>query len=364
MDKYLLALTLIPEIGPITLKKCLDLIGSPEEIWQTDFQTWKNLGFSERLSEILSQAKNEFNPDKLLNEFLESGITTTCYNEDSYPANLKNLDSSPLILYYRGNLDILNNRKILAVVGSRKISTYGQQIIPSLLEPLKNLKITIASGLAFGVDRLAHEWAVQLKLPTVGVLGSGLAWTSFYPKENKKLAEQILASGGLIVSEMPADYQAMPFDFPRRNRLIAGLCDVCLVIEAAQKSGALITARMSAEQNKEVLAVPQNINLPNAKGVNSLLQAGAVPVLTSEDIAYALGFGEVNRQNNPLIESLIKNLSPEEKLIYDLLSLEELSLDDLIERSDNQINNLFGVLLNLEIKGLIKNNGEQRYLKI
>jgi len=358
MDKYLLAFSQLKGIGPVTLKKTLKLCSSAEEAYNAPPSFWEQQELSPKLAQILVSVR-QINPDQLWQELLANDIKVTGETDSDYPKNFKNLNSAPVVLYYRGNLNILDN-KTLGVVGSRKISTYAKQIMPELLKPLTGLNLTIASGLAYGVDKLAHQIALDISLPTVGVLGSGLSWKVFYPQDNKKIAEQILDTGGLIISEMPPNYEALPFDFPRRNRLIASLSDVVLVIEAANKSGALITGRLAAEQGKDVLVVPQNINAQNSGGSNRLLQNGAIVALASQDISEALGFN-ANQTSNIKLE--LPNLTNLELQIYNLVLPEPTSLDKLIEENDFDQSAIGGVLINLELKCLIKNIGGQNYIK-
>jgi len=358
MDKYLLAFAQLKGIGPVTLKKVLQLCSTPEEAYNVPLSFWEQQKLSPKLARILTDVK-QIKPDQLWQELLNNDIKATSETDSDYPKNFKNLNSAPAVLYYRGDLTILNN-KTLGVVGSRKISVYARQIMPELLKPLAGLNLTIASGLAYGVDKLAHQIALDISLPTVGILGSGLNWKVFYPQDNRKIAEQILESGGLIISEMPPSYEAMPFDFPRRNRLIACLSDAVLVVEAADKSGALITGRLAAEQGKDVLAVPQNINSANSGGTNRLLQNGATIALSSQDISDSLG---LNGKQTINIKAQLPNLTITERQIYNFLSTEPTSLDQLIEENNFEQNGIGGVLINLELKGLIKNIGGQNYIR-
>lgn len=207
---------------------------------------------------------------------------------DAFPA-LAELPQPPKMLTMRGSLEGIKDKKLVAVVGSRKCTGYGEAVCRSLIEGLRGYPIAIVSGLALGVDSIAHEAALDAGLSTISFPGSGLEWRSLYPAQHRGLAERILTSGGALVSEYQPDMRAAYWTFPQRNRLMAGIADLTLVIEAEMKSGTLITARLATEYNKTVCVIPGPITSPSSTGTNWLLKLGAVPVTGPEDILRELG---------------------------------------------------------------------------
>ncbi|MFH1412752.1 MAG: DNA-processing protein DprA [bacterium] len=210
------------------------------------------------------------------------------FNDSNYPALLKQIHDPPHILYCRGILNPQLTKFTLAVVGSRKHSPYGHQVIRKLVSELSKLGITIVSGLAFGLDALAHQTALDYHGKTIAVLGSGLDDYNIYPSENLQLAHQIIANNGCLISEYAPGTGAQKYHFPMRNRIISGMSLGTLVIEAAERSGSLITARYALEQNREVMAIPGRIDSSTSKGTNNLIKMGARPVTSIDDILETL----------------------------------------------------------------------------
>ncbi|HNW55841.1 MAG TPA: DNA-processing protein DprA [bacterium] len=273
------------------------------------------------------------------------------------PISLQNIHKPPKQLWYLGNIDLLNSKQpLLAVVGSRKASWYGQLALKNLLTDSILSQIIVVSGLALGIDSLAHRATLQAKTPTIAVLGSGLADKSIYPATNWSLSEQIIASGGLLLSEYPPDEQARPYFFPQRNRLIAGLAKATLVVEAAQKSGALLTARLALEENREVLAVPGNINQTLSEGCNQLIKIGAAAITRAEDLALELDLELANSYSKTSL-SITAAQSALLKLLVRPLSLEELTR--LTKQSPTELANC---LIDLELAGLIELQDDNLYV--
>jgi DNA processing protein len=228
--------------------------------------------------------------------------------------------------------------------------------MPKILTPAITQNITIVSGLAIGVDSLAHQIAAQNNKPTIAVLGSGIDKNSMYPKQNANLVTKIIETNGLIISEYPPYTEAIPANFPRRNRIISGLCQATLIVEAAERSGSLITAYQALEQNRDVMAIPGNITLTNSLGTNKMIQRGAKPILIATDIleAYSLKQNTTNTNN-------YKSLAPIERTILQLLNNEKLSVDKLHQKSKIDIVQLNATLSIMEVKGLIKSSGGTYY---
>jgi DNA processing protein len=239
----------------------------------------------------------------------------------------------------------------LCVVGSRKNTMYGKEACEKIIAGLKGYPIVIVSGLAMGIDAIAHKKALSVGLKALVFPGSGLSREAMYPKTNAKLAEEIFESGGCLVSEFEPDFKATLWGFLRRNRLMAGISKAVLIIEAEERSGTLVTARLATEYNRDVLAVPGSIFSPNSKGVNKLLHQGATPVTCSEDVLEALGF-ELPKDEEKQ-KKLFLDLLPEEKMIVNLLR-EPTPRDDLIRAMKMPTPTANALLSVMEIKGLIK----------
>jgi DNA processing protein len=265
------------------------------------------------------------------------------------PADLLEIPQPPKKLYLAGKLPP-EGTICLAVVGSRKATTYGKDVVKKLISGLKGYPIAIVSGLAVGIDALSHEAALDAGLFAIAFPGSGISEKAFFPPTSLKLAEKIISSGGCLLSEFEPDLRAAYYTFPMRNRLVAGISKAALIIEAQEKSGTLITARMALDYNREVLAVPGPISSDFSKGTNKLIRQGATPITCSDDILEALGFkiDETSKQQN-----LFDDARPEEKSVLKLL-IEPLERDELIRKMKLPMGEANALLSVMEIKGLIK----------
>ena len=279
-------------------------------------------------------------------------------NKD-YPKLLSHIAGPPKQLYCRGNIKLLDSFCI-GVVGTRKLTAYGKEATEQIVSELAGNNITIVSGLAFGIDAIAHQSALDNDIPTIAVLGSGVDDQSIYPRTNFQLAKSILENGGLIVSEYEPRFRANEKTFPQRNRIISGLSKGVLVVEAPEKSGALITTRFAAEQNRDVFAVPGNIFSINSKGANMLIQKGAKPVFSAEDI---LGSYYQNLELNLSArggsafggENNISTKNPIEKKILDILNeKDELSADEIISLAELDVSQVIVALSMLEMKNKVR----------
>ena len=314
--KHLMALAQIDGLGPISLQKLLDYFKDAEACFKASFLDFKKASLEDKLIDKIIKQRSELDAEKLFEQTKKEGLEVITYFDESYPQILKDIYAPPLVLYYRGDLSVINYPS-LAVVGSRKISFYAQNILPDLLKEVIEQQIVITSGLAYGVDALAHRTALENKGLTVAVIGSGLAWDYLYPSGNRKLAKQIIESGGLILSEFPPFMRSLPYNFPRRNRIIAGLSKASLIVEASLKSGALITAKYALEQGREVMAIPGPINLENSQGANLLIKNGAKLVTEPSDILES--FGITIRP-----EKIINNFEPQQATFDELTVLKTL----------------------------------------
>lgn len=353
--KYLLALNAHEKIGSQTLKKVLaSFEENPTKVWQADYHTLYEK-VDQKIAQLVIEAKEQFNPDEEIEKLQRLNIGYITMYDKEYPALLKEVHDHPAILYIKGDITALKTPSI-AVVGSRKFTHYGQKVAYDLSKKCAEAGLCIVSGLALGIDAVAHKAALDTGGITIGVLGCGL--DTLYPASNLNLAKEIIEKGGAVISEFPPGMPPMQYNFPARNRIIAGLTLGTLVIEAAEKSGALITAYQALEYNREVFAVPGNIDSETSMGTNLLIQKGAKPVMTAEDIFDDLNI-EVKKS-----EQKAKDLLPEseeEKVIIKILKQGEKNINDIVLESKLNIIAVNTTLSMMEMKGIVDNVGGGRY---
>lgn len=270
--------------------------------------------------------------------------------EDQFPGNLAEIPDKPLKLYVRGNLPP-REHKLLTVVGSRTYSAYGKQAVEHILGGLAGYPITIVSGLAIGIDGLAHRAALDHGINTIAVPGSGLNNSVLYPRQNRKLAYEILASGGGLVSEFEPDFRAIDWSFPQRNRIMAGMANAVLIVEAVLKSGTLITSRLATDYNRDVLVVPGSIFSKNSEGPHMLIKLGATPVTCAEDILNVLGLTTLE---SPALDDT--HLSEQEKELLALLSSPR-THDELLRELNLPTEQANALIMMLELEGYINKSG-------
>jgi|WetSurMetagenome_2_1015567.scaffolds.fasta_scaffold01419_2 DNA processing protein len=358
---FLVAFSYFRKFGPVALKKIKNYFPSWSAAFNAPTQEIINAGIEEKIALEFSQAKINLIPEKIKEDLAQENIKTVSIEEDEYPELLKEIFYPPFLLFYKGDLQI-NGKKTLAVVGARKCTYYGQQAIEKLIPPLVKNKIIIASGLAIGIDSLAQMETVKAGGRTIAVLGTGIDKNSLYPAQNFRLAEEIIAKGGAVVSEFPPGTPPLRQNFPQRNRIIAGLARATLVVEANQKSGSLITARFALEEGREVMAVPGNIFSPASEGPNALIKSGAKPIFTADDILESFGvFTE------KIAEETSKDFSQfniNERKILKHLSCEPTLLDELAHLTKLDMKIINSTLTILEIKKAVKNVGGGNYILI
>jgi DNA processing protein len=270
--------------------------------------------------------------------------------KSEFPKALFEIPEPPKDLWILGELptpDLI----CLCVVGSRKNTSYGKEACEKIIEGLKGYPIAIVSGFAMGIDTIAHKKAMQVGLKTVVFPGSGLSPRAIFPKTNLRLVQEVIENGGCLISEYEPEFKATHWSFPLRNRLMAGISKAVLVIEGQEKSGTLITARLTVEYNRDLLAVPGSIYSPTSKGTNRLIRQGATPITCPEDVLEALGF-EIARDEEKQ-SKLFADLSDEEKIVVELLR-EPIPRDDLIREMNMSIPEANALLSVMEIKGLLK----------
>ncbi len=266
---------------------------------------------------------------------------------DALPALLREIPDPPAQLYVRGTLPA-DDVKLLCVVGSRKHTSYGKEVCEHLIAGLAGTPVAIVSGLALGIDAIAHRAALAAGLTTVAFPGSGLDWDALYPATNRDLARRIVRAGGALVSEFEPDFRATPYAFPQRNRLMAGFSHATLVIEAAERSGTLITARLAVDYNRDVLTVPGSIFSEASRGANQLIRLGATPVRSSADILDTLDIAV----ETPRERVLPEDLTDGERRLFELLT-EPTPRDEIIQRLQLPARDANVIISSLELRGFI-----------
>ncbi|MBN2172756.1 MAG: DNA-processing protein DprA [Bacteroidales bacterium] len=349
---YQIGITLIPGIGDVNGKKLVSYCGSAEAVFQEKRKTLLKIpGIGEAtVNSIISQKVLERAEEEI--EFIEKFRITPCYFLDkNYPGRLKHCIDSPMMLYFMGNAD-LNAEKIVSVVGTRRASDYGKETCEKIIEGLAGLNVLIVSGLAYGIDTHAHKSALNNQLQTVAILGHGL--DRIYPAANKSLAEKMFKNGGLLtdfISKTNPDRE----NFPKRNRIIAGMCDTLIVVESAMKGGALITANIANSYNRDVFSVPGKLGDKFSEGCNFLIKTNKAALIQSaDDIKYIMRWDQQSNQI-PKQRKLLIDLTPDEELIIKIIrEQKEVSLDYIITHSKLTNSKVASALLNLEFEGVVK----------
>lgn len=359
---YLVALSHFPKFGPVRLAKLKNYFPSWEEAFGSPIPELERAGIESGVAAEFSAARKDIDPESIVAKMANDEIRAVVLGDDDYPEALAEIYDPPFILYCRGSLPE-SGEKILAVVGARKCTFYGQEVIDKIIPELTKNKIIIASGLALGIDSLAQSKTVASGGRTVAVLGSGVDRASIYPAANQRLAEEIIRSGGAVISEFPPGTPPLKQNFPQRNRIIAGLAWGTLIIEAALKSGSLITARCALEEGREVLAVPGNIFSPASEGPNNLIKSGAKPIAGAEDILEAWGVFD-----RPKTETKKRpdwsSCTLEEQLVLKNLSSEPQHINNLVHLTKLDTKTINSTLSMLEIQGIVRNIGGGNYILI
>lgn len=355
--KYFNAFNLIPEIGPIKFKKLLAYFGSLKEAWQAKRISLKKAGLEEKLVEEILIKRKEIDPDREIEKLFKEGISIMTIKDKSYPKILKEIYDPPALLYIRGSFQ-KEDEFSLAVVGTRRPSSYGAQVTLDVGSKLAQAGLTIVSGLAKGIDTLAHQAALEVGGRTIAVVGSGIDKKSIYPPANRQLAEKISCQGA-VISEYPIGTEAFPYHFPARNRIISGLSLGVLIIEAPEKSGALLTANHGLEQNRQVFAIPGPIYAKNSFGPNNLIKMGAKLVSSVDDILEELNLVSLKKQIET--RKIIPD-SKEEGLILEILSDKALHIDKIVSKTKLDTATVNSTLTLMEMKGKVRNLGGMNYV--
>jgi DNA processing protein len=348
-------LTFVKNIGPTLAKSLVSYFGDAESVFKAPHgKLLKVPGIGEKIisqlnfQEALTKAEEEL-------KFIEkNNVDVIFYTDSTYPKRLKNCNDSPVLLYTKGNAN-LNAQHIISIVGTRNATEYGKQLCRQLVEELQQYNVLVVSGLALGIDVTAHKECVKLNVPTLGVLGHGL--DRMYPSQNRSTAEKMLENGGLL-TEYPSGTIPDRENFPQRNRIVAGISDATIVVEASLKGGALITAEIANSYNRDVFAFPGRIGDEFSEGCNFLIRNNKAALLTGvADLAYILGW-EKPDNTKPVMEQFVLpiDLSTNERLIFDILQQHKLpvAIDDLTIKTNMPTSQLAMNLLNMEMQGYIR----------
>lgn len=356
-SQYLTAIYAFDYFGPARTKLLLTYFKTGRKIWESSNEELTETGLSQKKVFEFDKFRKDFDIKEYFDRLDNLKIKVTTVLDKNFPKNLTGLDGSPLVLYYKGSIDPLKTNCV-AIVGTRKITSYGREVTQKFSSELANFGITIISGLAYGVDTAAHRGCLSVQGKTVAVLGNGLDF--IYPSENKGLAEEIIKTGGAIMSEYPLGYPALPVNFAIRNRIVSGLSDAVIVVEGAEKSGTLLTATHAAEQGKTVFAIPGQITSPLSAAPLFLLKNGAKMATETKDILDELDMQiKVDKEK---IERVAPS-SPEEEKLLDILVNEALHLDELVRMSGCTTSEISARLTIMEMKGMVKNLGQGMYKK-
>jgi DNA processing protein len=353
---FWIAFNRVNGIGPARLRALLDICGSVDAAWQASIQQLQEARLDRRTIESLLAARRELQPEQELARVRAAGYTTLTWDDSDYPASLRTIDASPYILYVRGRLTSQDEWSV-ALVGTRHASTYGREVAQVLATELARHGVTVVSGLALGVDTVAHRAALDAGGRTIAVLGSGL--DQLYPPQNRGLAQAIAAQGA-VISDYPLGTRPDANNFPPRNRIISGLSRGVVVVEAGERSGALITARFAAEQGRDVFAVPGSILHPGSAGCNALIQQGATPLLGVDDVLEQLNM--VHLQERMDARRSVPP-DPDEARLLALLSSEPTHIDEIVRAANLPAAGIGGMLAILEIKGLVRQVAPMTYVR-
>lgn len=353
---YWIAFNRVPGIGPVRLAALIEACGDIGAAWRASIQQMQAARLDRRTIELFLEARRTIDPLAELQRASAAGAEVLTWDDAAYPESLRSVDNAPPVLYIRGRI-VSQDEWAIAVVGTRHASSYGREVARVLGAELAQAGVTVVSGLALGVDTVAHRAALDAGGRTIAVLGSGV--DQIYPPQNRGLAQAIIGQGA-VVSEYALGARPDASNFPPRNRIISGLSRGVIIVEAGERSGALITARFAAEQGRELFAVPGSILSPGSVGCNTLIQQGAAPLLSVDDVLEQLNMSRIvehrdARQSVPA--------DPAEAALLAHLSHEPTHIDDLVRMTAMAPGQVSSLLALMELKGLVRQVGVMTYLR-
>ncbi len=358
-DKYWYAFARLEKTSSALVNKLYNYFGSIELAWHAQaYDLWKIEGLQERQIKCFLNERKTINPDECKEYIKKRGIDFIHPEDERYPYLLRQIDNPPTGLFMLGDISLCNLNRTIAVVGSRKASENSKVTLKNILSGLRNTDVCIVSGMAEGIDTVAHKTAIENNLKTIAVIGGG--FDKIYPKSNIELFNKIINGNGAVITEYWPDVDALSWHFPVRNRIVSGISKGVLVAEAAIKSGAMITGRLALEQGRELMCMPGLISNPNTKGIYALIKSGAAIITDTQDILDSLNW-EIEITDN--IEQKQLNLTEQENNIVNFISKDSLAIDEIALKSNIQISELMVILTKLELEGIIsKTNGEKYIL--
>ena len=359
MEQYFAALNSLEKLTPLRFAQLLKFFDNDaEKIWKASRQEWQEAGIDfKAVTEIFAE-KSEIDPDTVFRKLQKFGVKVLPISAESYPKLLKEIYDPPPVLLVRGEFPLPVDDFAVAVVGSRVLTSYGRQATHEIARGLAVAGVSIISGLALGADAIAHAAVVELGGRTVAILGNGI--DTIYPPRNQQLADDIISKGGAIISEFPIGTPPNNYNFPLRNRIIAGLSRGVVVSEGREKSGSLITAALANECGREVFAVPGSIFSENSAGTNYLIQQGARPITSAKDVLESLGFENLGEKAK--VREVVADSEEEAKLLKVLKKI-PLHSDEITRQSGLTASEASSILSLMEMKGLAKNLGGMNWIR-
>lgn len=352
---YWVGFNLVRGVGAVRVKNLLDHFGKLEIAWDAPAGALISAGLPARVVENFLVVRKQVNLDIVMKRVADSGVQVITWDDDAYPRRLKEIDQPPPLLFVRGSINVEDDWAV-SVVGTRRVTPYGRQVASEIARYLAQNGVTVVSGLARGVDAIAHQTAMQAGGRTLAILGSGV--DTIYPPEHRKLAEDI-SKQGAVISDYPLGTQPESRNFPPRNRIIAGLSLATIVVEAGETSGALITAEFAVNQGRDVFAVPGSILTPQSEGTNRLIEQGARPLLRMSEILESLKLEQI-----PQKQASRKAIaaSPEENRLLSCLTQDPRHIDEICAISGLPIQAVSATLTMMELKGLVTHVGSMNYV--
>lgn len=356
--KYWLGFNYVSGIGPAKIQALLGYFNTLEKAWGATDEQLRQIGFENRAIQSFNDVRQTFDLEEYYRKVMSSGVQVLTWESADYPELLREIPAAPPLIFVRGEFDPVD-RWAVAVVGTRRLSAYGRQVTRDLVAGLARNGVTIVSGLARGIDAVAHRTALEEGGRTIAVMACGI--DKVYPPEHRELAREMVSGRGAIITEFPFGSDPESAHFPARNRLISGLSLGVLVVEAGERSGALITSRFALEQNREVFAVPGNINSPVSIGTNRLIQQGGKLVTSVADILEELNLRMISEQAEA--KAVIPE-SAEEAAIYTQLSAQPVHIDELSHMTGMPSSLLSSTLTIMELKGMVQQVGGMNYVRL
>lgn len=351
---YRVGLTFIPGIGDVLAKNLVAYCGSPEAVFTEKRARLERIpGIGKVLADMVSKATVLKRAEEELQFIEENNITPLFYTDAAYPKRLKNCNDSPVMLYYKGAAD-LNSARVLSIVGTRNMTKYGRKACEELVNDIAAHDVLVISGLAYGVDVCAHKACIDLGIPTVGVLAHGL--DRIYPHLHRSIANAMVPGGGLL-TDFPSGTNPDKENFPKRNRIVAGMADATVVIESGIKGGSLITAEIANSYNRDVFAFPGRAHDQWSEGCNKLIKTNkAMLVESAEDILFLMGWLDLKKkEQKPVQKEIFLSLSPdEERLVNVLKEKESTHIDDICFKAGFSMSKVAALLLSLEFSGVVR----------